>query len=627
MRKANLSWLLRLAGILTASLGLLWAAAAQADTTTTTHPYTGVTYIDRTETSPQTVMHIVEIDLTAPGISFLVTPGGGPLDTVTQRTVDALNAQHAQVAINGGFFVPAPPVTNANVVGLAASKGTIYSPFEPQPVASGYADQSYAILPYAPALNIDAANNASIVHRDASYADNKHVLESVTLWNAVAGSAQIVTNGVKTIPTYTGNPTGLNPISGYSDSNSWYALARARTAVGLTADLQTLVLFTVDAAGGSSGMSVGQVADIMMNDYHVYNALNLDGGGSTSLAMADPVTHVGGLVNVSADSDPLGRAVANNLLVFAVPEPATIGLLVTGLALFAARRRRATTRNQDSKEAVTMRGQAVILAVVGGALVLLAGGAAQAGVLSPYTQNYEAIASGGSPSDATVGSSGATTDTWSVVVDSNGDHWYENSLTAGKGFSTVQVTNLSTTAPSNNFEVSAVLKPVSTSSPGSVNYTEGIVFLAASPTSITDWYVADLNVGTNPGRMRLVEWTGGTAVVYPSSTQSAQPLVPNFSATNTYLMDVKGTYNGSNALTVVYTVTQVDNANNTQSYTYGADSTPRTGQYFGLYDSMGSGGGTMVADYDNFTVTPEPATLSLLALGGLAAIRMRKNRK
>src|SRR5262249_49931696 len=81
-------------------------------------------------------------------------------------------------------------------------------------------------------------------------------------------------------------------------------------------DNRTLVLFTVDRAGGSLGMSVGEVADVLIHDYAVYNALNLDGGGSTSLAMEDPVTRVGALMNVSVDN-PAGRSVASNLAVFA----------------------------------------------------------------------------------------------------------------------------------------------------------------------------------------------------------------------------------------------------------------------------------------------------------------------
>jgi len=81
-------------------------------------------------------------------------------------------------------------------------------------------------------------------------------------------------------------------------------------------------------------MTPGEIAALLIQDYGVYNALNLDGGGSTSMAMQNPSTGLGGLINVSSDSPP-GRSVASNLLVFAtaVPEPATIELV--GLILIA----------------------------------------------------------------------------------------------------------------------------------------------------------------------------------------------------------------------------------------------------------------------------------------------------
>ena len=283
---------------------------------TVDHPFLGVTHVTRTETSPRAVtMHVVQIDLSLPGIRFRLSPPGGSRETIRQTVLAYLNAQQAQVAINSHFFLPFPSADlNAMLIGLAASDGNVYSTFE-APV------QSYALVTDAPGINIDPSNHASVVHKDALFPDGKHVIEPVILWNAVAGSAQIVTNGVKTIPFYidASHPDGqLTPPgpANYSNSNSWYNLINARTAIGLTADNQTLVLFTVDRAGGSLGLSVGEVADILINDYGVYNALNLDGGGSTTLAMEQPLTHARSIVNVSSDN-PAGRAVASALAVFA----------------------------------------------------------------------------------------------------------------------------------------------------------------------------------------------------------------------------------------------------------------------------------------------------------------------
>lgn len=105
----------------------------------------------------------------------------------------------------------------------------------------------------------------------------------------------------------------------YSNSNSWYNLVNSRSAIGLSRDNRTLVLFTVDVrpssgADRSQGMSVGEVADLLLS-YGVYNALNLDGGGSTSMALQDPADSVRKLINVSSDG-ALGRAQGSNLAVY-----------------------------------------------------------------------------------------------------------------------------------------------------------------------------------------------------------------------------------------------------------------------------------------------------------------------
>ena len=239
-------------------------------------PFRGVTHITRTETSPRNlVMHIVTIDLRQPGIHLKVSPPGGTRETVRETTLSFLNREHAQVAVNGHFFLPFPSTdVNAEVIGLAASEGNVYSKCE-RPV------QSYAIVANVAAINFDRDNHASIVHCDA---------EPTALWNTLAGSAQIITDGVVTVPAYkdADHPDGLlTANSDYSNTRSWYDLPRARTAIGLTRDNATLVLFTVQAGTGgeTSGMSVREVAGILLKEYSVYNALNLDGGGSTSLAI------------------------------------------------------------------------------------------------------------------------------------------------------------------------------------------------------------------------------------------------------------------------------------------------------------------------------------------------------
>jgi phosphodiester glycosidase len=343
--------------IVASGLALLGSTGVEAQTVVTPL-FPGITHIKRTEQFPsfqcpgcpaptpnprQARMNILLIDLTSPAVRFKLTPPGEnlpavapgsttpnwpvvPFEVVRQRTLDFLNTSHAQAAINVHFFAPFPvpggstQSAYAYVIGLAASRGKVYSGFE-SPI------QSYAIVTNSPGLNIDRSNNASIVHRHPASADGMRVLENVELWNALAGSGQILTNGVKTIPEYTDAthpdelltpgpvpPLGPLPLTYTRAGRHWYDLSNARTAIGVTQDGRTLVLFTVDGTNGGHGMQVGEVADLLKNDYGVWNALNLDGGGSTTMAVEDPVTHARRLVNVPADNPP--RLEATNFAVY-----------------------------------------------------------------------------------------------------------------------------------------------------------------------------------------------------------------------------------------------------------------------------------------------------------------------
>ena len=106
----------------------------------------------------------------------------------------------------------------------------------------------------------------------------------------------------------------------YSNERSWYEAVNARTAIGISQDGRLLTLVTVDARGGSAGMTVRELAELLVRDYGVWQALNLDGGGSASMVVVDPVTREPRLLSVSADG-PSGRAVGSSLLVFAGTTP------------------------------------------------------------------------------------------------------------------------------------------------------------------------------------------------------------------------------------------------------------------------------------------------------------------
>jgi len=263
---------------------------------TVTRPFVGVTHIHRSEAAFN--LHVIRIDLGAPGIRFQLTGPSGSRETVRRTTLEFLTSIGAQVAINGHFFAPYPSQdSEAFLIGLAASEGVVYSSFE-SPV------QAYALMASAPALHIDASNRASIVR--PGYAGG--------LWTAVSGSAQIVTDGVVTVPVYRddAHPNGLLTPGSYSNARSWYNVPNPRTVVGLSADKRTVFLVTADRA---AGFTVTALAALLAREYGVHDALNLDGGGSTTLVMRHPLTGAGEVINTP--SGGAARAVASSLAVFA----------------------------------------------------------------------------------------------------------------------------------------------------------------------------------------------------------------------------------------------------------------------------------------------------------------------
>ena len=291
-----------------------------------TQAYVGVTYSDKTLSEPRPIhLHVAQIDLRAPGIRFKVSAPAGDREVIRQSTLDFLIQERAQLAINAHYFLPFPSEDEtAWVIGLGASEGRVFSAFE-------VPAQSYALVAFAPAINIDRDNHASIVTYDPAHADQRHVREKVPLWNVIAGSSQIVTGGAVSVPVYRDDnhfDGELDPggPGDYSNARAWADVTTARTAIGLSQDRRTLTLFTVDVGGpplrealrgaSSEGMRLSEVANILIREFGVFDALNLDGGGSTTMAMEDPVTGARSIVNTSSDN-PRGRAVATSLAVFA----------------------------------------------------------------------------------------------------------------------------------------------------------------------------------------------------------------------------------------------------------------------------------------------------------------------
>ncbi len=127
----------------------------------------------------------------------------------------------------------------------------------------------------------------------------------------LTGATQLLKDGKFTPLTDTAAPSSRQP----------------RTAVGTTADGKTLIIAAVDGrrTGTSIGMTQAELADYM-KELGCYNAINYDGGGSTTMvARTEGST---GLTTVNTPSDGFERGVSASLGVFSIAPPGPVDSLL-----------------------------------------------------------------------------------------------------------------------------------------------------------------------------------------------------------------------------------------------------------------------------------------------------------
>jgi hypothetical protein len=217
--------------------------------------FEGVRYRREARSEPRPLMlHIVEVDLKTPGLTFLVTPGDPApgRDLPPRTTTDFLNEFDVQLAVNGGFFESSRSrgwlgmgEEILNVWGLAISSGQVYS-------------QDY---PFLPVLCI--SESGATIQRRGCPLQTEH---------ALAGTPLLVVDD--------------QPAS--SAINRYRLALHPRTAVALDESGDTMWLILVDGRqpGYSEGVTLPELADIAIS-LGAASALNLDGGGSTTLVVAE----------------------------------------------------------------------------------------------------------------------------------------------------------------------------------------------------------------------------------------------------------------------------------------------------------------------------------------------------
>jgi hypothetical protein len=240
--------------------------------------------VDLAETHPALgplAVYTVRIDLGAPGIEFLVTPSNGERELETDgQTVSAFLKEHGlQVAVNASPYSPVnnTPGSPRDISGLSMSCGELYS----EPGSE------------LPALLIGRDNRVWFAEPPVDKAD---------AYNGVSGFAIILKDGVNT-------GTGLP--------------RHPRTAAGLSSDGKQFYLMVIDGrqAGFSIGATTAETAD-WIRAFGADDAINLDGGGSSALAVAQPEAEAK-VINrpIHFNVPGLERVNGNNIGFHALPLP------------------------------------------------------------------------------------------------------------------------------------------------------------------------------------------------------------------------------------------------------------------------------------------------------------------
>lgn len=246
------------------------------------------------------VLHVVTVDLATPGLRFLVTPPDDAHSALPLRgrtTSAFLRESGADLAINGDFYYP-----------WKSNSALDYYPH----VGDGVTVQGYASsngVPYGdntarwklPALCFSASGEASI--RVVKRGDTPP-------HNAIGGNLFLLQKGQVTEASRADTKPG------------------PRTAVSLDHSGGRLIMIIVDGrqAGYSEGVTAKELA-LLLQERGGYTAINLDGGGSTTLVVRDKA----GAPQVL--NSPINhfyfpheeRVVANHLALFAAP-PKTVNL-------------------------------------------------------------------------------------------------------------------------------------------------------------------------------------------------------------------------------------------------------------------------------------------------------------
>ena len=218
-------------------------------------PNPGVRYLRRTVADPALSLHALVVDLSHPGVSVVTTAEDERWDSVSGFA----RRRGAVAAINGGFWTMLQ-----TPCGVTAGAG--------EPWSNSTTDPDFGHLA------IQADGRAFV----RGPGQSEDVRSLARLEGAVSGRPVLVERG--------------EPTTEQLDSFPSANLKQPRTAVGVSRDGRTLILVVVDGRQGHSrGLTLYQLARVLI-ELGADRAINLDGGGSSAMYVAE----AGGVVGSPA---------------------------------------------------------------------------------------------------------------------------------------------------------------------------------------------------------------------------------------------------------------------------------------------------------------------------------------
>ena len=257
--------------------------------------YPGIKRALVTTSSPRTLrMHCLKIDTTTPGLRFYASPQSGALETTTQTTRQFITQSHTDgmqlvAAINANTwstFQSGDWNTSkaAEVTGLAISEGALVSP--------GHG---------TPAFLVNKMGAAWIAPNSFAGGEDPDELQT-----AVEGAWHLYV--LQAGNTVAGD-TGQQP----------------RTGIGVSQDGRYVYFLAVDGRQLASGGVTTQELGSFLKWFGAWDGINMDGGGSTTMAWWNPGTSASELLNNPRGSGSISssnseRYVAVNLGVYYAPD-------------------------------------------------------------------------------------------------------------------------------------------------------------------------------------------------------------------------------------------------------------------------------------------------------------------